>query len=835
MKHPLLTWFGLLLVILCAACSSGPTEDAPATSCEACPDRCLADTCVGCVDSVQCEANYECVNNQCKPETDPCSLCSPAQVCDVDKRECVACLGHGDCSAAEFCDAATGVPACLPDVCKSGSSKCVGTTIAVCSAPGNDYLPPTPCAEGERCVEDASQAWCETISCTPGQAECLGSRVVACDADGSSRQLIEDCAATGGVCVDASPSPACQPRACAAGERRCDGASLQECDSLGTGWEEIQACAFACDPVALECTSQICEPYQTVCQGGAARTCNSGGTGYSSVQQCASDQICQGGACATVTCIPNEYSCDSQTIMRCNATGTSRTSVETCTSGYCVPGESTCQTSLCTPGAVSCDGDRVVTCNSAGSGYVDSTAIDCAAQGQVCRAAKCETQLCTPGRECVGKTLYECAADGFSRRTLDTCAYNETCSVAYGACIKQLCTPGQPACFGERAGTCSTDGVELLPGSQDCTVLGLRCGSGACKPQICDPALFGECVGSTAYRCEAHGTELNFSNTCAYYQYCLNGRCYSDACTANSRSCDGEEVVTCALDGSGWTPTGPDCALSDQVCLGGSCRARVCDPAQPYTCDGERRVVCNYNGSSTTTYTLPCVAPFRCTVGQALCTLDVCTPNAPACDGQRATLCSADGAMFLPGGTQCAASCAGGACVPALFAETFEDGDALGWSQVTGSDVSVLAGSAAPPSSLGLRLSGQLRQVLPAQQPTSVSVWIYGETTGSTDAVEFRLFGSTDGVPNAQVGNLISLTTANGELKVGTKRYTFTPGRWYHVELENMNWTTRTFDLRLDGALVAIALPFEGPKFNFVESVWISSTGYAYFDEIVFN
>jgi len=221
----------------------------------------------------------------------------------------------------------------------------------------------------------------------------------------------------------------------------------------------------------------------------------------------------------------------------------------------------------------------------------------------------------------------------------------------------------------------------------------------------------------------------------------------------------------------------------------------------------------------------------------------------PACNGRVLTTCNADGSGFAAGGTDCSPKyCSAGACVDYLFHEDFEDGDFLGWTTGTGTYTrSVVTTTAAAGSVYSLYL-------VKTGGTLAYNDGIY-QTFGSPLApTSIGWYGRVPSVPFDYAGNfsLFSGPTPTDQLVrvyfhyigsiyfVGSTTATkpYTTNTWYHIELRNINWVSRTFDAYVDGVLVSTGMHFSGVGTSIgrvdLFDYYYSSGDPAYFDQIDF-
>jgi len=310
--------------------------------------RCSVPTgdCVECLTVADCEAEEECVNNDCRPII-TCSTsddCPHNQVCNPATARCVQCVGSNDCATGELCvsstcrkrcttdsqciflglrcDTGTGYCAscisqadcpeeqncqqgsCVRDICVGGSATCDGNNLATCNAAGSQLSYPVACGSQQTCTEDSSGARCEPWICQPSTTGCslTAERVVTCSDDGLEETLVEDCAAVDQLCIGTTGGM-CSDVTCEPSLRFCQGNTVQQCDSTGTTFTLYLTCPTnqLCNPQTVACAVPLCSPGQPACNGNVYTTCNADGFGYTSggTDCTATDQFCGLTGCTT--------------------------------------------------------------------------------------------------------------------------------------------------------------------------------------------------------------------------------------------------------------------------------------------------------------------------------------------------------------------------------------------------------------------------------------------------------------------------------------------------------------------------------------------------------
>ncbi len=183
------------------------------------------------------------------------------------------------------------------------------------------------------------------------------------------------------------------------------------------------------------------------------------------------------------------------------------------------------------------------------------------------------TPICTPGTvQCTSDAtgIQTCSTDGMQWNTT-------TCDASTPVCVNAsclLCAPGSTQCNGNVAETCAQDGASW--NDTDCAATGGTCNGGLC--QVCTPGAVQCKDQTTSETCNSTGTA--WTDTACSNGICdsTNGQCKATTCVPGSpNTCQGDKVVSCKSDGSGYT-TVTDCAAQGGTCQGGQC-VSLCDQA----------------------------------------------------------------------------------------------------------------------------------------------------------------------------------------------------------------------------------------------------------------
>lgn len=222
---------------------------------------------------------------------------------------------------------------------------------------------------------------------------------------------------------------------------------------------------------------------------------------------------------------------------------------------------------------------------------------------------------------------------------------------AEGGSPTQICVPDEPACDGNKATSCNSDGTGYLPGGVKCSST-QTCLAGACENVECTPsARF--CSGATVRQCADNGLSSEEVAPCASGEYCdsESASCKTGVCAPNAPACNGAVATQCNASGSGYVAGGTACD-GQTTCEAGQCVPWVCPkPGESY-CQAQSVKSCAANGLSSeilsTCVDQTCVA----TAGVASCKGE-CAPSQKKCSGNNLQSCGADGNYAA--GTACGA------------------------------------------------------------------------------------------------------------------------------------------------------------------------------------
>jgi hypothetical protein len=165
-----------------------------------------------------------------------------------------------------------------------------------------------------------------------------------------------------------------------------------------------------------------------------------------------------------------------------------------------------------------------------------------------------------------------------------------------------------------------------------------------------------------------------------------------------------------------------------------------------------------------------------------------------------ARTCNADGSGYLTASTTCNANaCYIGKCVTSFLSATFEDGTTDGSIANPGSwTANVVTSTAAAGTAHSLEITGGTFFAGPYWsffnvKPSHIGYWMMG--VGGEFVISS---GSTAGY------NLVRIVGYDTYPLDGSAYGVLTADlAWHHVELRNIDWSARTFDIYVDGTLAA--------------------------------
>lgn len=239
-----------------------------------------------------------------------------------------------------------------------------------------------------------------------------------------------------------------------------------------------------------------------------------------------------------------------------------------------------------------------------------------------------------------------------------------------GGSPPQVCVPDEPACDGNKATSCNSDGTGYLPGGLKCSSKQL-CVAGACEEQEC-VASARFCSSSTVRQCADDGLSSEEAEACKSDEYCdtASATCKKGVCAPNAPTCDGARATVCDASGSGYVAGGTVCE-GETTCEAGECLPWVCPKPGDSYCQGQSVKSCSANGLSSAVLDT-CVDKTCVTTAGAASCVGECAPSQKKCSGNGLQSCGPDGkygtAVACGASKTClgaagAASC-GGECGP---------------------------------------------------------------------------------------------------------------------------------------------------------------------------
>ena len=453
---------------------------------------------------------------------------------------------------------------------------------------------------------------------------------------------------------------------CSPKEFRCTGDVLEHCAEDGSGFVKVVTCPVAglCDAAGGQCDA--CTPKERACSDGTTlKTCSDDGQTLAPTT-CGGDKpFCAktpaGAGCVQCTqaqdCTAQASEC---TLAQCGADGACGTQPipvgTTCGaagSGGACDGAGNCV--YCKPGEVKCDGTTPSACDANGQWAAGPA---CSGATPICLSGACVACLAdadcpTSGNDCQTPACSAQKTCGFAPK-----ADGAPCSNGAGTCDGggqcDLCPPGSKVCNGDQLLVCNAKGTYDPP---------IACGGNTpkCDPQSpkcvacydagqC-PAGANECLSATCsaslcgYAPRAKGTACSNGGTC-------DGAGLCQVCAPNTKSCNGNQVLTC--NGQGQYDAPVSCGGGMPYCnaLAPSCvqctNAAQCpasgNPCLSTTCAGD---TCSFAPVAAGT---ACGNGGTCN-GAGLCF--VCQPGSKVCNGNQLLTCNQNGQYDV-------ASCQGG-------------------------------------------------------------------------------------------------------------------------------------------------------------------------------
>ncbi|HUT78769.1 MAG TPA: hypothetical protein VM285_13825 [Polyangia bacterium] len=806
------------------------------------------DDCGGgpCVDGYCCDSSCDGVCEACDlaGAEGACSLVSfgadPDSECEAQAE--ATCGTSGSCDGAGACaffgseTACDDLELCTVDDACDGQGGCAGGPPSICDpGPGNECCE-AGCSFTDGCLTTAGDCpeTCGTLQllvgtscsgCGPANAEgtCGGGETHACNA------AVHD---------------PCQELTCNGTAYRCTNVGGVWQWRTGAACDDGDPCTFddacagaACSGTAYSCTSETCmtracdglggctetpQPDTAVCgtEGCAADSCV--GLVWNDYGQTCTSYCSGSGSCATCSCAPVQTACTAGGCCQaaCSVPGGCSTTVGSC------GGSETCGVnSITVPQLCSGCGPAGATgiCGGGGTFVCDQ------ATHTLCQEVSCgaQTWRCTNA----GGVWQWRTATGCDDSNL--CTYGDTCSGG--------------SCSGATVTCTSTDCLQrTCNGTAACTETPLAnttaCGTTACGSDYCLSSVFYDYPGScTRYctgggscgtcsctagttTCAAGGSNQCCTVTCGAVSGCgtAAGAC-ADSCSANSltvsRTCSG-----CGAN------------LASGACGGGTaytCNASTHSLCQTISCGGATYRCTNVGGLWQWRTSTACDDSNVCTTGEA-CSGTSCT------GGSAANMCW-DG---LCNCGETSGTCPGDCPVTTLFWEDWEDGNWTGWTSAGGTYTrQVTSATAANGTTYSFYLQGGsnghndgIYRTFGALQPTRISWWARSASTGAADAYFVLNQGAA-----ANLTNEIAFIyfNATGYIYIGgpgINVQTYSANTWYHLEMRNINWSTKRYDMYVNNVLRSSNVTFRNTSLTSLGrlDLYNFNSSTAWWDEIGF-
>jgi len=267
-------------------------------------------------------------------------------------------------------------------------------------------------------------------------------------------------------------------------------------------------------------------------------------------------------------------------------------------------------------------------------GQCEGKTEQCSAEG-LCEPFPCKSSKDCPGNLVCDETLERCVAclaDEDCPQGLK-CGADQACHEEHTCQADKECKEFDLVCD-KSSGKC----VECLK-TEHCGE-GEYCQEGFCIALICEPAQ-AKCEGEQVLVCTADGSGWALSQTCEEVQYCEDGKCVDLACKPSSRFCEGDLRKVCAEDGKS-VVSQEDCAAANKNCFDGACIEGICVPNEKFCVDGATAATCLADGTNFST--LPCEGQQFCQDGA--CAAWVCEPGKAECAGAVARICNSLGSGY---------------------------------------------------------------------------------------------------------------------------------------------------------------------------------------------
>ena len=358
-----------------------------------------------------------------------------------------------------------------------------------------------------------------------------------------------------------------------------------------------------------------CTPSELRCAGAALQICREDLSGFRTARVCSSPELCctdlsrcaDGPTCLAPSCAPGDFRCDGPRLEICNDGQTGWTTISTCASAaQCNASQGRCTDQPCNPSAPDrqCSGGDLLSCASSSwaSLEVCSTQALCSAEpnGFGCAETRClvgENTRPSPFR-CANGDLQRCNDDQTGFEFVETCLNALHCNGLLDevgdphgvhldvetlrtlGCTLPGCTPGHYSCDSQgRLLLCDQNRSNYRVLVEDCGSLG-RCNAstGSCSSEACTAGTH-QCNGNQWQTCTEQRT-WQTTETCAGAAQCDVGGCQPPVCQIADYQCSGATLERCNVSRTGWIRV-HDC-VSAALCNAQTkrCEAPVCQPGQ---------------------------------------------------------------------------------------------------------------------------------------------------------------------------------------------------------------------------------------------------------------
>lgn len=192
--------------------------------------------------------------------------------------------------------------------------------------------------------------------------------------------------------------------------------------------------------------------------------------------------------------------------------------------------------------------------------------------------------------------------------------------------------------------------------------------SSATPSQVC-AANSVSCKGNYVATCAADGKsqQLQF---CGASKYCAAGECKATVCPRGQLTCSGQDVLRCPDDGAS-EPTKVKTCKASEPCKDGACIPGVCPQKGAAWCGNATLFLCN---DANVIEAISCGADKICDVASKSCIARTCEPTSAQCkDAKTTEVCSIAGDSYKSSACPSGQGCVGGVCQVLLSGGTVTD------------------------------------------------------------------------------------------------------------------------------------------------------------------